>query len=192
MEIREPLEVARKEYSFSMDISIPKVSVAYKLPGIKEPYERLRMEWAIRFLLDAYFTSLNPQYQTWLDEKIISDYCGSDIEIGENYGLLLCYSETKKQEEFISLCESCMKQILTKDLDVSLLEQLKKRYYAQSIRSMNSFDDIAISFARNYFIGVDMFTALDMLEGLDHLDIEKARAYLTTQHRAVVRLLPIN
>lgn len=191
VEIREPSKVARKEFSFTMDVSVPKVSVAYKMTGIMDPYERLRREWAIRFLLDAHFTSLNPQYQTWLDEKIISDYCGCDVEIGENYGLLMFYSETQKQEDFIALCDNCMKQILSEDLDASLLEQLKKRYYAQSIRSMNNFDDIAISFARHYFMGVDIFAALDMLEELNQSDISEAKAYIHANRRAVVRLLPI-
>lgn len=73
-----------------------------------------------------------------------------------------------------------------------LLEQLKKRYYAQSIRAMNSFDDIAISFVRCRFIGVDYFKTLDQLYHLNLADIEHAATHVDDKHRSVIRLLPKN
>lgn len=186
----EPAQVARSDYEFTMDVSNPKLCVAYKLCGIEEPYGRLRCEWGIRFLLDAYFSSLNPQYQNWLDEGIINDYCGCDVDIGKAVGSILFYSETKKQEEFIALCAQCMKQVRKGEISDHLLAQLKKRYYAQSIRAMNSFDDIAISFVRSRFLGVDYFKTLDHLYYLQAVDIAHAAAYVNDQHRSIVRLLP--
>lgn len=186
----EPKEVARKDFSFTMDVSVPKLCVAYKLEGISDAYERLRCEWAIRFLLDAQFSSLNPQYQEWLDQKIISDFSGCDIELGKDYGILMFYSESEQPEAFIQLCESCMDEIMKGTICDALLEQLKKRYYAQSVRSMNSFDDIAIGFARSYFMGVDYFDTLSLIDDLTKQDVLKATAKLDKEHRAVVRLLP--
>ena len=55
-------------------------------------------KWTIRLLLDANFSSLNPNYQSWLDQKIINDFCGYDIEFGEDYGILMFYSETSKPD----------------------------------------------------------------------------------------------
>lgn len=192
VEIEEPLAVARKEYNFAMDISVPKLSVAYKLSGIPEPYERLRMEWMVRFLLDANFTSLYPQYQTWLDKGWINDFCGCDIEIGEDYGLLMFYAETSQQAQFITLCGECYQRLTQGMIEPQLMEQLKKRYFAQSVRAMNSFDDIAISFARNYFHGADMFRTIDLLKELDEQVAIQAGRYLSNRERAIVRLLQKN
>ena len=63
LQSEEPETVYREDFSFTMDVSEPKLCVAYKMKGITDPYERLKSEWTIRFLLDASFTSLNPQYQ---------------------------------------------------------------------------------------------------------------------------------
>lgn len=186
----EPREVARSDYAFTMDVTNPKLCVAYKLSGLNEPYERLRSEWSIRFLLDTYFSSLNPQYQSWLDEGIINDYCGCDVDLGREVGSILFYSETQKQEEFIALCAQCMEQVKKGEISDHLLTQLKKRYYAQSIRAMNSFDDIAISFVRSCFIGVDYFQTLDDLYHLSLEDLQHAAVHISNCDRAIVRLLP--
>lgn len=186
----EPENVYRSDYSFTMDVSEPKLCVAYKLKGIVDPYERLKKEWAIRFLLDASFTSLNPHYQTWIDQKIISDYCGCDIEFGEDYGILMFYSETSKPDDFIALCDSCIDEIEKCSLSDEMLSQLKKRYFAQGVRSMNSFDDIAISFCRSYFAGIDYFKTLDMIEEITKETLLESGSMISKQHRAIVRLMP--
>lgn len=187
---REPKEVARTNYEFTMDVSHPKCCVAYKLAGVEEPYERLRHEWSLRFLLDATFSSLNPHYQSWLDAGIINDYCGCDVDLGKDVGSLLFYSETKQQEKFIDLCAKCMEQMSKGEISDALLAQLKKRYYAQSIRAMNSFHDIAISFVRCRFIGVDYFKTLDQLYHLQANDLRLAASLLQDSSRAIVRLSP--
>lgn len=186
----EPDEVARVEYSFHMEVGKPKVCVAYKLRGIKEPYERLRHEWSIRFLLDANFSSLYSEYQSWLDQEIINDYCGCDIDMGKDYASIMFFSETEHIDEFIALCEACMERVKQGEIQDHVLEQLKRRYYAQSIRSMNSFDDIAISYVRNLFMETDYFRTLDLLHELKRSDIVQACKHVTQAHRSVIRLLP--
>lgn len=190
VKVEEPETVARTDYTFTMDVSEPKLCVAYKLKGIADPYERLKLEWTVRFLLDAAFTSLNPQYQSWLDQKIISDFCGCDIEFGEDYGILMFYSETAKPDEFIALCDRCMDDMKQGNISMELLNQLKKRYFAQGVRSMNSFDDIAISFCRSHFMGIDYFKTFDIVEEITKQDFIRAGEQLNKEHRALVRLMP--
>lgn len=186
----EPKEVARESFSFTMDVTAPKICVAYKLSGIQDPYERLCKEWCIRFLLDANFTTLYPNYQTWMDDGIINDYCGCDIDFGEDYGTILFFAESENVDGFIALCEDCMKRIQNAEIEDAVLEQLKRRYYAQSVRSLNSFDDIAISFVRSLFHHTDYFTTLDLLIDITMEDIEQATGEISNQHRAIVTLLP--
>lgn len=188
--VNESETVVRDDYTFTMDVSEPKLCVAYKLQGITDPYERLKLEWAVRFLLDANFTSLNPQYQTWLDQKIINDYCGCDIEFGEDYGILMFYSETAQPDEFIALCDQCVTDMKAGKISDRILNQLKKRYFAQGVRAMNSFDEIAIGFCRSYFMGIDYFKTLDTVEEITKQDFKDAGKLLCKEHRALVRLMP--
>ena len=55
----EPKQPARESFSFTMDVSVPKLSYACKLQGIEDVYARTKAEWCIKIMLDAVFSSLN-------------------------------------------------------------------------------------------------------------------------------------
>lgn len=189
-EIDEPRQVARPHYDFQMEVSKPKVSVTYKLEGVVDPYERTRKEWALRLLLDANFSTLYPEYQTWIDQEIINDYCGCDSDLGEDYGNLMFYCETEHKDTFIELCKECVERMKRMEITEAVLEQLKRRYFGQSIRAMNDFDDIAISYIRSYFAEMDYFQSLDLLDSLTMKDIKDAVQLLEREEIAIVELLP--
>lgn len=190
LKIEEPEQVAREHYKFSMDVSIPKISIAYKVHGIEEVYERMKTEWCIKMMMDAIFSSLNPEYQTWLDEGIINDYVGCEVDLGEDYGMIMFYAETKKKEAFEEIVQDVVKRICAGDIEDDTLTQLKRRYFGQSVRSLNSFDDIAITYIRNYFVKADFFKALDILFDIQKEDIVNVCSSLSTEHKAVIELLP--
>ena len=80
----EPEQPARDSFSFTMDVSVPKLSYACKLQGMEDVYARTKAEWCIKIMLDAVFSSLNPDFQQWLDEGIINDYVGSEVDLGKD------------------------------------------------------------------------------------------------------------
>ena len=190
MPCHEPEEVSRKEYRFAMDISEDKVSYAYKLSGIKDIYERTKAEWCIKIMLDAVFSSLNPDFQKWLEDGIINDYVGSEVDLGSDYGMLMFYGETAKKEEFLNIIKQTMERIVRADISAELLEQLKHRYFGQAIRSLNSFDDIAISYIRSYFDRADFFKLLDVLYEITLEDIKKVCSTIRLDHSCLVELVP--
>ena len=188
----EPYTPARKDFEFQMDVSMPKLSIAYKMCGVKDIYERIKKEWAIRMVLDATFSSLNPDFQKWLDEGIINDFVGSEVDLGKDYGMMMFYSETNKKEAFLAIVKDIVQKIKIEGISQSLLEQLKKRYYGQSLRSLNSFDDIAITMVRNYFDQSDFFASMDVLYDITLQDVNEACQMIDIDNFCVVDLLPEN
>lgn len=186
----EPKEVARQEYTFYMDVSIPKVCIAFKLEGVKDPYERLKREWCMKIMLDTHFSSLNKDFQTWLDNGILNDYSGCEVDLGSDYGFILFFCETNKIEEFEQIVMHTVRKIKNAEIDTFVLQQLKKRYFGQAIRSLNSFDDIAISFVRNYFHKVDYFKGIDVLYDITEKDIQEVCESLCFDHKACIYLKP--
>lgn len=186
----EPREVARSSYSFEMDVTTPKLAVAYKLAGIADWKERLKLEWAFRILLDASFTSLNPDYQKWLDEKIINDYFGYDADFGSDYGFLMFYNETDNIEQFRDFIHSTLKKVRETGIQEATLNQLKRRYFGQSVRSLNNFDEIAVTYMRNYFSHIDFFETMDMATKITLDDLWRAMDQIDPTCVAVVTVLP--
>ena len=52
----EPEQPARDSFSFTMDVSVPKLSYACKLQGMEDVYARTKAEWCIKIMLDAVFS----------------------------------------------------------------------------------------------------------------------------------------
>lgn len=186
----EPRYVARKEYTFNMDVTTPKVSVAYKLAGISDPYERQMHEWCIKILLDQYFSTLNDEYQKWIDQEIINDFAGCEIDIGQDYGFLLFYGESNKLDEFVSIVKETMNHIINSQISEKLLEQLKRRYYGEAIKNLDHFEEIAIGFTRDFFDDIDYFKALEISNTISVANIDLARAYVKDNDDCIVYLKP--
>ncbi len=188
----EAESVARERFTFEMDISIPKTAVAYKLCPAKDVKERLRQEWCLRLAQDLYFSSLAPEYQEWLDQGIISDYVGADVDFGEDYGVIMFYTETAKYVEFENLIDKVCTQIRNAQINEEQLRQLKHRYYGQAVRTLNSFDDIAIGYVRSTFAGYDYFEGMDMINSIHAEDIIDVLRQLDLSNKAVVTIVPKN
>lgn len=188
----EPKEVARETYAFTMDVSIPKVAFAYKLEGIVDSMQRTKQEWCIKTMMDALFSSLNPAYQTWIDEGIINDYVGCEVDLGKDHGMIMFYAESVQIEAFESIVDETMTKMMRADIDEETLLRLKRRYFGQSVRSLNSFDDIAITYIRNHFEELDFFEAMDVLYDINKDDLVEVSKQLEKCHRVQVTIMPEN
>lgn len=188
----EPRSVVRKEYAFEMDVQATKVNFAFKLDGIVDGMERSKVEWAMRFGLDTVFSTLNPNYQLWIDDQIINDYFSYEIEIGEDYGVLIFNTETEKQKEFKTLIETEIKKLYHVSIDPVVFEQLKRRYFGQSVTALNSFENTAIYFLRNDFAHVDFFESLDMIYDITVEDIEQSMQIIDLDRSSFVEVHPLH
>ena len=172
-------------------MTTPKVNIAYKLQGIKDGMQRLKMEWCLKFILDASFTSLSEDYQQWLIDGTINDFYGFELEFGEDFGYMMFYTETEKLDEFKRIVELTLEKAKANGISETTLNQLKRRYYGQSIRDLNSFDDIAFTFMRDYFNKIDFFEALDVINTITMADIQVTAELMDLEHQAILHLMPI-
>lgn len=185
----EPDEVVSTHTVIAMDVTSRKVSVAYKLkPFSGSALERVRTEWALRCLLEAHFSTMNPEYQTWLDEKIINDYFSYEIDLGKDYALLMFCGESEDARQF----EAFIQQQLQRCGQISFenLDLLKRRYYGEAMRTFNNVEDIAVAVVRNQFNGVSFFDTLDMIEGLTQQTLLQAWQTLDFSHHSLVEICP--
>jgi predicted Zn-dependent peptidase len=184
--IEEPAHVYRKTHEFSLDVQSLKSTVTYKLNHtLQNERQRKKAEWSLRLLMEATFSPLNPMYQQWMDEGIISDFFGFEVDFGEGYGLLMFYNETDDASQF--------EQFLDKEISQSVissdnLEQLKRRYLGQAFRSLNDLEDMAISFIRATFAKADYFDSLTWVEDISQEDTENARDFIDLTNKCIVSL----
>ncbi len=187
-EYQEQIQVYEKKRQIFMDVSIPKINLSFKMEGIADAHERNRMEWCYKMLFDLYFTSLNPKFQSWLDEEIINDSFYFEIDFGSDYGLIMFYSETNKINQFKDMIFNVLRQI--DDIDENKLSLLRKRYFGQNINALNDHKKIAVNYMRNYFAGLDFFSSLEVVENIQKQDLLDAVKRIQRNHYSEVVIYP--
>ena len=187
----EPKEVARKKYTFNMDVQQSRFGLAFKLDGIMDDKDRYTLDLALRILMESYFSTTNTYVQKWLDQRLINDSFVYDSEFGRDYGYIMLVSETDEPErlkqEFLTVCQ----EMLEKGINPNLLSSIKKRLYGSQIRLMNRFEDYAIAYGRAYYGGVDFFETLDILKNISEEDIQRVISLVSLEQMCEVTLLPL-
>ncbi len=169
----EPFNVARERIVIPLEVNQPKVSVGYK---ILEPElsgrELAKKELAWRIILTAHFTSLNPEYQQWIDQGIINGYFNYDIDLDNGYGSLIFVGEGEP-ETFLEFIQKEVKKLTNEPLSDQLLEQLKNRNYGIAVSQFDNPDDLGSFFVRLCFNGLEIFDYLSLFAEIDQSFLQK-------------------
>ena len=138
-----------------MDINKDKHLWALKIkPDFKDANEAFKKEWSLRILLEAHFSYLNEDYQKWLDEQIINDYFGYDIDFEMDYANVFFYIENDDSKVLKKLVKDTLKKHL---VDESMLEQLKRRYIGSMFDVFNDIESFNNGYIRDILGGLDFF-----------------------------------
>lgn len=185
--LKEPDEVVKSRHKFKMPINTNKHILAYKIkPDFKNANDAFKKEWCLRILLEAYFSSLNPDYQEWLDKGIINDFFGYEIEFNEDSANILFYIENEDETILPNLIEETLKKNL---LNRDVLEQLKHRYIGVMFDAFNDIEAFNSGYIRDYLSGLDTFKALDDLKNITYYDVENSRKYLDCPHKSYISMI---
>jgi len=185
----EPVEVVESYREIKLGLSQPKIAVGYKLPaygGSKQ--EIAKADLMFRLWLTAYFSSLNPAYQKWLDAKLINDSFSYEGMIADEYALLMISGEDLNSD-FVATFDAYLQELLNRPFSAKVLDQLKKRYIGKTLQNLNNAESIAVNTLR---YGWWDYKYLDIPEVLDALTVEdmaKLQKYLNWSQRAVVKII---
>lgn len=178
----EKEEVAQEYVTEEMETSTPYVCVAYKLNYFEDVNACLEHDLALSTTLDALFTTMNPEFQTWMDERIITQMVGAECDISPDHGFVMFYGMTEKVDEFIRIVEETVEKIKNNPIDEKILTSLRRRGIAQNIRSLDQYEGLAIDLIHAHLQGYDFIESLQIIESftpekvlslVQHLDFSK-------------------
>lgn len=185
----EPKSVVHEVIEEEMDITTPYVCVAYKLDSCDTVQNAMLRDIALQIRLDSLFSPLNPDYQTWMDERIISQIAFSECDFNLDHGYLLFASQTDKVNDFIKLVDGIVSKI-KEEIDQDTFRAIQVRMIAQNIRGLDNFDGLAIDLMRSHFEKYSYFDSLKYVERLNSEKIKELCMDLDFSNKAIVKILP--
>jgi len=185
---KEPEQVVRKEYEFSMDLTQPKIAVGYKFKAPKTDRRTiLRYDLLARLWMYAYFSANNPDYQSWLDDKIINDSFNADIDISDEYALMMFACDDLNQG-FAKLIDNYLHSLIQRPFDKNMLKQLKNRFIGKIIQDLNSIEDIAINTIRYGWWDTEYLEIIAIIEKFKVADFKELAKMFCFKNRAIVKI----
>lgn len=184
----EPIEVAKKHYSFHMDVNASKVIYAAKLDYSKfSDDEQIVIEFVLSKYFQMCFSNLNPDYQKWLDEGLINDFFGCEFEVESDYAYVLFYSECDDEEQFKAFIDDILANFKP---SATKFDELKRRFIGEFFNEFNDFENFNITFMRNALDNIDIFRIYDLIANTTFEDLISEVNKLDLSHYSLISLLP--
>lgn len=183
----EPMEVNRKEFVDTMDISQPFVCVGFKMKPCSNVIESIEKDFAVNMWLDSLMGPLNPKFQEWLDRRIFTQFVGAEADFTIDHSYVLFYAQTINPDAFIELVKEQVKKktILNEDY-----QSLRAQAIANNLRGLNHFDGLANDLLRSHF---ENFDYMDSLNRIQKMSLDKVLSYLEDldfSNVCVTKILP--
>lgn len=183
----EPRDVVRSFHQFEMDIQATKMTYSFKLDdGSSDQKRDIEKEWKYRLFLELIFSPTNPAYETWMERNRIAEYFGYEVEVNRDYGFVMFYGENEDERDFVDLIRTNLETELSVFEEAFVL--LKRRYYAQMLRSFDDQDDYAITLLRSHFNDVEMMDSIAILKAIQFEDIKQIGDELLSKPTALVKM----
>ena len=183
----EPMEVNRKEFVDTMDISQPFVCVGFKMKPCSNVIESIEKDFAVNMWLDSLMGPLNPKFQEWLDQRIFTQFVGAEADFTTDHSYVLFYAQTINPEDFTELVKEQVKKktILNDDY-----QSLRAQAIANNLRGLNHFDGLANDLLRSHF---ENFDYMDSLNRIQKMSLDKVLSNLDDldfSNVCVTKILP--
>ena len=159
----EPLEVVHTHRTLDAKVTLDKMSVAYKFPYYGE--DRMMDEFKIRMILDMNFTDMDPEFQTYIDDKILSPAFSYDIDIQNDIAVLYFFNDGEKFDEFVALIDH---KVANLQIEEALFEQLSRKLYGEMIFSLANTSRIAITIARYHLDNENYYDFMANVRSLEY------------------------
>ena len=184
--LKEDLNVASPSFVKTMDISNQYVGLAIKLEPVKDPRIRFLLETQIQLTLDAFFSTFSAEFQTWIDQRILSLDCGAEADIMPDHAHLLFYAQTPLPNQFYKIVEHVLWQIQNQKIPDAVFTALQNRLYAQQIRLFDRFEELAIEIFQSMAQGISLKEQLNWIASLDVDSTFEAVSNLDLSHQSQI------
>lgn len=186
----EVTPVIREQDSITMEVSTPYVVVGYKCAPIPDIRQSLKTDMAVQIRLDSLFSTMNPKYQEWMDQRIITPVMGAECDFTQEHGYIMVYAQTGKPEEFIHAVEQEIQAMAQEEISADAFEALHAGLIAQNIRISDQFENLAVELLEAHQKHYSLSEHFQMAEGLCAEDVNEICRGLDFSHETVSTILP--
>ena len=132
-----------------------------------------------------------PLYERLYNEGLINSSFGGGFEAFPGSAFFYAGGESNDPAAVQRAITQEAKRLAEEGVDEVFFQQIRKAEFGATLRSLNSFENVAVTLAENYFHGVDAFSFPEVFDTITKEDIEAFfRENIVEEHSALSVIRP--
>jgi len=187
-ETRTPV---KREVRRTMEVAMPMFLVGYKCRPQPGGEGLLRQTMIGDMACDILFGDSSPLYTRLYSEGIINGSLGGNFDVLPGAAYLYVGGDAKDPRRVFEEIGAQARRLGEDGIDESFYQQIRRASFGQMIRSLNSFENIAVSMTDGHFRNFDYYRFPEVFESVTKHDIETfLREEITADHAAISLIDP--
>ena len=189
----EELSVNEKSVTYPMEIAQQQFLVGFKCPAGADGAALFRQSLIGELACDLLMGESSPLYMRLYDEGLINGSFGGDFDQLPGVAYVFAGGEGRDPEAVARAIMDEAARLAREGVDPDFYEQIRRANFGASLRSLNSFENIAVGLADGCFRGFDGFRFPEVYDSITKADIEAfLRENIVEERRATSVLVPKN
>ena len=185
----EELFPAKREARMTMEVAMPMFLAGYKCRPPVEGEDHLRQSIIGDMACDVLFGESSPLYTRLYEEGVINGSLGGNFDLLPGAAYLFVGGDAKEPRRVFEEITRQARRLGEEGIDEAFYQQIRRAAQGQMIRSLNSFENIAVSMAEGYFHGFDYYRFPEIFESVTKADVEAFLRENVTGDRAAFSLI---
>ena len=185
----ESLFPAQKEAHRTMEVAMPMFLAGYKCQLQESGDAHLRQSIIGDLACDVLFGDSSPLYTRLYAEGAINSSLGGNFDLLPGAAYLYVGGDAKDPRRVFDEINQQARRLGEDGIDETFYQQIRRASYGQMIRSLNSFENIALSMTEGYFRNFDYYRFPEIFETISKADVEAFLRENITQERAALSLI---
>ena len=148
---------AGSEVSQAMEVSMPMFLAGYKCQAVDEGEATLRQSIVGDLACDALFGDSSPLYTRLYEEGAVNSSLGGNFDMLPGAHYVYVGGDAKDPRRVFEEITRQARKLGEEGIGEDFYRQIRRAAYGGMLRSLNSFENIAVSIAEAYFRGFDYF-----------------------------------
>ena len=181
----EPEGVAKRETRLAMEVSAAQFLAGFKCAPAGEGEAWFREAMIGDLAGDILFGESSPLYLRLYDQGLINETFGGDFELLPGFACFYAGGESRDSGAVIAEILKEARRLGEGGMDDAFYQRLRRAAYGDFIRSMNSFETMAVAQTEGYFHGYDVFRFPEVFETITKDDVAAFLLKNVTEERLV-------
>ena len=163
---------AGSEVRQAMEVSMPMFLAGYKCQAVDEGEATLRQSIVGDLACDALFGDSSPLYTRLYEEGAVNSSLGGNFDMLPGAHYVYVGGDAKDPRRVIEEITRQARKLGEEGIGEDFYRQIRRAAYGGMLRSLNSFENIAVSIAEAYFRGFDYFRFPEVFDAVGKADVE--------------------